>query len=410
MKKTAKTEDIKHAPKKVSEVTLGTTVIGCIVTLLIGFYVGLNWEGIFEGFKPYLGFKRTAGETLDLKPVQNLYSVLKENYDGNIDKDAVVEGAKKGMVEAVGDKYTTYMTADEATEYKNDLEGDIEQAGIGVSFAQREDYVRILRTLPDNPARRAGVLAGDIVFAIDDVEVWMESADYIGQKLRGADGSKIKLTVVRDREKLDFEMTREKINNVSADITYENDIAILSVYRFASDTGTLTKKLAEEAVSKNVKGIIVDLRNNGGGYVNAAKNMISLWVDGEKILTQKSRTFGDSSTLALRGSAILKDLKTVVLINGSTASSSEIVVGALKDYNKATIVGEKSYGKGVVQSMIEVGGGSILKVTSAHWYTPNGTGINEKGIEPDITVERTYEQINKNEDPQLDKAISLLTN
>lgn len=393
---------------KKTEVTLGTTVVGCIVTLLIGFYVGLNWEGIFEGFKPYLGFKKTAGESLDLKPVQNLYNVLKENYDGTIDKDAVIEGAKKGMVEAVGDKYTTYMTAEEAADYKKDLEGDIEQAGIGVSFAKREDYIRVLRTLPDNPARRAGVLAGDIIYAIDDVEVWMESADDIGTKLRGADGSKIKLTVVRDGEKLDFEMTREKINNVSADITYENDIAILSVYRFSSDTGDLVKKLAKEAVDKNVKGIVVDLRNNGGGYVNAARTMISLWVDGEKILTQKSRTFGDTTTLALRDNAILKDMKTVVLINGSTASSSEIVVGALKDYNKATIVGEKSYGKGVVQSMVDAGNGSILKVTSAHWYTPNGNGIDGTGIEPDEVVERTYEQINKNEDPQLDKALELL--
>jgi carboxyl-terminal processing protease len=300
------------------------------------------------------------------------------------------------------------MTKDEATDFKQDLEGDIEDAGIGISFAQREDYIRVLRTLPDNPARRAGVLAGDIIYAVDDVEIWMEDADTIGKKLRGAAGSKIKLTVVRDNKKLDFEMNREKINNVSADIFYEGDYAILSVYRFASDTGTLTKKLAQEAVDKGVKGIIVDLRNNGGGYVSAAKTMLSLWIDGEKILTQKSRTIGDTTTLAPRGSAILKDMKTVVLINGSTASASEIVVGALKDYNKATIVGEKSYGKGVVQSMIDLDNGSILKVTSAHWYTPNGTGINETGIEPDVVVERSYEQINKNEDPQLDKAKSLL--
>ena len=150
------------------------------------------------------------------------------------------------------------------------------------------------------------------------------------------------------------------------------------------------------------------MRNNGGGYVSAAKVMTSLWVDGEKVLTQKSRTFGNSDTFAPRGGAILKNMKTIVLINGSTASASEIVVGALKDYNKVTIVGEKSYGKGVVQSMLDVGDKAILKVTTAHWYTPNGNGINEKGIEPDVEVERTYEQINKNEDPQLDKAFSLL--
>ncbi len=400
MKKTEKTE-------KAITLTLGTTVFSVIIALFAGFYVGANWEGIFSNFGPYLGGKNQT-DTLELKPVQYLYTTLKENYDGDIDKNALVEGAKKGMIAAVGDKYTEYMTSDEASDYKNALEGDIEEAGVGVSLAVRENYTRVIRTLPDNPARKAGVLAGDIIYAIDDKEVWQESTDIIAQKLRGTAGSKFKLTVVRNNKKIDFELTREKINNVSADIEYKDNIAILSVYRFSTDTGALVKKLAKEASDKNVKGIIVDLRNNGGGYVNAAKEMLSLWIDGEKVLTQRSKTLNTTSIYASRGNAILKDMKTVVLINGSTASASEIVVGALKDYNKATIVGEKTYGKGVVQSMVDLDGGALLKVTSAHWYTPNDNGINGTGIEPDEKVERTYEQINKNIDPQLDKAFSLL--
>lgn len=400
MKKTEKTE-------KTITLTLGTTVFSVIIALFAGFYIGANWEGIFSNFGPYLGGK-TQTDTLELKPVQYLYTTLKENYDGDIDKNALVEGAKKGMIAAVGDKYTEYMTSDEASDYKNALEGDIEEAGVGVSLAVRENYTRVIRTLPDNPARKAGVLAGDIIYAIDDKEVWQESTDIIAQKLRGTAGSKFKLTVVRNNKKIDFELTREKINNVSADIEYKDNIAILSVYRFSTDTGALVKKLAKEASDKNVKGIIVDLRNNGGGYVNAAKEMLSLWIDGEKVLTQRSKTLNTTSIYASRGNAILKDMKTVVLINGSTASASEIVVGALKDYNKATIVGEKTYGKGVVQSMVDLDGGALLKVTSAHWYTPNDNGINGTGIEPDEKVERTYEQINKNIDPQLDKAFSIL--
>ncbi len=394
--------------KKITDVSISTTVAGCIITLILGFVVGLNWENIFENFKPYLGFKKTTSDALDLKPVQNLYSVLVENYDGNIDKSNLVEGAKKGMVAAVGDKYTEYMTANEASDYKSSLEGEIGEAGIGVSVAEREEYVRVLRTLPDNPARKAGILAGDIIYAIDDKEVWQESVEDIAKKLRGADGSKVKVTVVRDNKKKDFTLTREKINNVSADITYNKNVAILSVYRFSSDTGALVRKLAKEAKDKDVKGIIVDLRGNGGGYVSAAKEMASLWIDGETVLTQKSKTIGDSTVLAPRGNAILKDTKTIVLINGSTASASEIVVGTLKDYKKATIVGETSYGKGVMQTMVDVNGGGMLKVTTAHWYTPNGDGINEKGIEPDVKVELTYEQINKNIDTQLDKAKSLI--
>ena len=406
MKKTK--EKNSDSPKKISEVTLGTTVVGCLITLAVGFYVGLNWNNIFSGFGPYLGVKTSTADSIDMKPVQNLYATLKENYDGDLDKEKLVEGAKKGMVEAVGDKYTEYMTAEESTDYKKSLEGSIDEAGIGVSLALRENYTRVIRTLPDNPARKSGILAGDIIYAIDDKEVWAESTDIIAQKLRGSAGSKIKVTVVRNNKKLDFEMTREKINNVAADIDYQDDVAILYVYRFSKDTGTLVKNLAKQAKDRNVKGIIVDLRNNGGGYVNAAQTMLSLWIDGETILTQKTRGISDTKLYAPRGAAILKDTKTIVLINGSTASASEIVVGALKDYKKAIIVGEKSYGKGVVQNLIDLNNGSLLKVTSAHWYTPNGTGINETGIEPDEKVERTYEQINKNIDPQLDKAKSMI--
>ena len=399
---------MNKSPKKVTAVALSTTVIGCIITLGIGFYLGLNWEGVFKNFKPYLGFKTTSEEKLNLDSVQHLYSALKENYDGDLDKTKLIEGAKKGLVAATGDRYTEYMTASESTDYKKSLEGTIDDAGIGVSLSTRDGYTRVIRTLPDNPARRAGVLAGDIIYAVDDKEIWNETTDSIATKLRGQKGSKLKLTIVRGNQKLDFELTREVINNVSADISYDNNIAILSIYRFSKETGTLVRDLAEEAVNKNIKGIIIDLRNNGGGYVSAARDIISLWVDGEVAMKQKSRTIGDSSTLALHGIAILKEIKTVVLINHGTASASEILASALQDYKKATIVGEKSYGKGVMQTMLSVDGGGTLKVTSAHWYSPNGHGINESGIEPDEKIERTYEQINKDEDPQLDKAKSIL--
>lgn len=394
--------------RRPTEVTLSTTVFGSILALVVGYGIGLNWDNIWTSFKPYLGFKNDASDTLNLSSVQNLYNVLKENYDGDIDKNELIIGAKKGMVEALGDEYTQYMDSAEASDYKSALEGDIEEAGVGISFAKRENYVRVIRTLPDNPARKAGVLAGDIIYAINDEEVWNLDTDVIGQKLRGEAGSEVKLTVVRNNKKIDFTLVREEINNVSADIVYEDNIAVLSVYRFSKDTGTLVRKLANEAKGKNISGIIVDLRGNGGGYVNAARDMLGLWIDGENVVTQKSRTFGESRTIAPRGEAILKDMKTVVLINNGTASASEIVAGALKDYEKATIVGEKSYGKGVVQTMLSVDGANLLKVTTAHWYTPKGSTINKTGIEPDFVVERTYEQINKDEDPQLNKARELL--
>ena len=269
------------------------------------------------------------------------------------------------------------------------------------------DYVVITRTLPDNPARKAGVHAGDIIYAINDEEVWDKDADIIASKLRGTSGEKVKLTVARDRQKINFELVREKINNVSADISYQGKTAIISVYRFNEDTGNLVESFTKEFKNKGINKVILDLRNNGGGYVKAARDLLSLWLDGDKILTQKSTSTGQTITYAKRGEAILKDTKTVVLVNNATASASEIVAGALKEYHKATIVGVKTYGKGVVQTILELSGGSLLKVTTAHWYTPNDQTINKTGITPDIEIPRSYSDINSGKDPQMDKAKSL---
>ena len=190
-------------------------------------------------------------------------------------------------------------------------------------------------------------------------------------------------------------------------MTYQDKTAIISVYRFSEDTGTLVESFAKDFKKKGINKIILDLRNNGGGFVKAARDLLSLWLDGDKILIQKSTTSGQTITYAKRGEAVLKDTKTIVLVNNATASASEIVAGALKDYKKATIVGTKTYGKGVVQTMLELSGGALLKVTTAHWYTPDNQTINKTGISPDIEVERTYNDINSGKDPQLDKAKTL---
>ena len=202
-------------------------------------------------------------------------------------------------------------------------------------------------------------------------------------------------------------MKREAINNVSAYVEYDGSTAIITVTRFDNDTGKIVQGFAREFKDKGINKVILDLRGNGGGYVSAAQDLLSLWIDGDDILIQKSKHFGNSTTKASSGSAILKDMETVVLVNGSSASASEIVAGALQDYEKATIVGEKTYGKGVVQNLYDLSGGTVLKVTTAEWYTPLDRSINGEGITPDIEVERSYEDINAMRDPQLDKAKEL---
>lgn len=390
---------------KAKKISLSKGILFSTITLIIGIILGAN----SNNFSKYLGFPislSSSARTIDWSPLNEIYSRLSSNYDGEIDDKKIIEGAKKGLVASLGDIYTVYMDNEESAAFEDSLHGNV-GGGIGIEFGSRNGYPTILRTLPDNPARKAGLLAGDIIYKVNDEEIWAEDTDIIASKTRGEIGSEVKLTVIRDGKELEFTLKREEINNVSAYIEYSDKTAILTITRFDTDTGALVNKFAKELVSKECNKIILDLRNNGGGYVSAAKEILSLWINGEKILIQKSKNANDEITYANRNKAILSDIKTVVLINGSTASASEITAGALRDYEKATIVGEQSYGKGVVQNLYTTSTNTLLKVTTASWYTPSGVSINKEGIKPDIEVINTYEDINKLRDPQMDKAKSL---
>ena len=389
---------------KAKKVKLGSSIVGAFVALIIGVVLGVSWNN----YAPYLGGKLSANSNVSWNELNEVYNSLITNYDGDIDKSAIIDGAKHGLVEAVGDQYTVYMDKEETSDFNSLLHGDV-GAGVGIEMGLRDGYVRVLRTLPDNPAREAGVLAGDVIYKVDNEEVYTWSTEDIANKLRGAAGTEVELTVARDGEEKTFNLTRETINNVSAYVDYKkNNTAVVTITRFDNDTGTLVQSFANEILNKGTQKLILDLRGNGGGYVSAARDLLSLWLDGEKILIQKSKLSPtDDLTYSLKNKALFANLKTIVLVNGNTASASEIVAGALKDYNKATIVGETTFGKGVVQSMLNLSSGTTLKVTSAHWYTPNGNTINLTGIEPDHEVINTYDDINHSRDPQMDKALEI---
>lgn len=379
----------------------GAIVIGALLAVLGGI-IGANWRYIAAGLSGTGLIPVEIGASgVDWSSVDEVYSKIMSTYNGEVSAGTLLDGAKKGMAEALGDRYTSYMNASESEAFYDDLHGNV-GSGIGVEMGLRDGYVRVLRTLPDNPAREAGMLAGDIIYKVNGEEVWELSSDEIATKVRGEAGSEVTVTVVRDGKEIDFTMKRAEINNVSEYVTIDGDTAIITVVRFDNDTG---KKIQQEVSGfSGINKVILDLRGNGGGYVSAGVDLLSLWLDGEKVLTQKSRHQGDTETVTSKGKASLANTKTIVLVNGSTASASEIVAGALQDYGKATIVGENTYGKGVVQNLYQLSDGATLKVTTAEWYTPNDRSINGAGITPDVFVERTYEQINKMEDPQMDKA------
>ena len=395
-------EKVEWKEKKVS---LGNAIIVGAVVAFLSLIIGLNFNNWFGGFLPYLGVGGSTSEE-NWNALNEVYDKLQSTYNGEVEHKAVLEGAKKGLTNALGDKYTVYMDSEESSDFYDDLHGNV-GSGIGVEMGERDGYVRVLRTLPDNPARRAGILAGDIFYKVNGEEVYNLSTDEISKKVRGEAGTEVEVTVVRDGEEKTFKMKRETINNVSAYVEYDGHTAIVTLTRFDNDTGEKVQEFAKEFGKKGVNKVILDLRGNGGGYVAAAEDLLSLWIDGDTYLVQKSKHYGDSTSKTQSGKAILKDMKTIVLVNGSTASASEIVAGALQDYGKAKIVGETTYGKGVVQNMFNLSNGSTLKVTTAEWHTPNDRSINKDGIKPDVEVERSYEDINAMRDPQMDKAKSL---
>lgn len=392
---------------KPRKINLSTSIITSFIFLVVGFFVGSNWQFIITNFSPYIGFRKSEQANWD--SLNEIYTELKSFYDGEVTEENALTGAKRGIAAALDDPYTTYLTAKEGNEFLSDLNGEINEAGVGMELTFRNNHTVVVRTLPDNPARKAGIKPGDRIMKIGDENVDGKTTEDVAKKLRGKAGDKVKVEILRGADTLTFEMTREKINNVSADISYSDKTAIISVYRFAEDTGSLVRKLAEQAKAKQVDKVILDLRNNGGGYVSAAGEMLSLWLNGgDKYMIEKSIHNDDKTDYVPRGkNPIFKDIKTIVLINRSTASASEIVAGALKDYQKATIVGMTSFGKGVMQTMLNLSDGGKLKVTTAHWYTPNGSSINKTGIKPDVEIDRTVQDITEDKDPQLDKAKSL---
>lgn len=384
------------------KVNLSTTIVSCAVTLAIGLLIGVNFEKLSGQASNVLSGK----STIDFSELNDVYDTLADNFDGSIDKSKIIEGAKRGLVDAVGDPYTYYMTASEYSDFTSDLNGDV-GAGIGVEIGLRENFVKVLRTTKDNPARKAGVLAGDIIYKVNDEDVTSLDTEGVAKKLRGAAGTEVKLTVVRDNEEKEFTLVRETINNESVYVEYRGKAAIMTISRFDEKTGELAEKLAKELKDKGCDKIILDLRGNGGGYVDAAVYTASLWLDGVTVTDAKSsnNTSYNRTYTAKTGRAILKGMKTIVLVNGSTASAAEILTGALKDNNLATVLGEKTYGKGCMQALEPINNGDVLRVTIANWYTPNGANISKEGIKPDKVVERSYEQINKDIDPQLDAAL-----
>ena len=372
-----------------------------VIVAIVSFVAGARSDALFANVASVFGV-RTSNKTIDLSSVQKTYQELIANYDGKLDTQKLIYGANRGLVEAAGDPHTAYMDPDETKEFDKSLSGQI-GGGIGAEIGLRNNKPTIIKPLENSPAQKAGIKAGEAIVKVNDEASSDWSVEKVVGKIRGEVGTSVKLTLLSGGQTREVSVVRQNIVSPAVESEIDGEIGILKVNRFGDDTVSLSRKYASEFVEKGVKKVILDLRNNPGGTVGAAQGLLGIWLDNQIAMTER-RGSEIVKTLRTTGTPILGNIKTVVLINGNSASASEITAGALREYGKATLVGQKSYGKGSVQIVLGLPGGSQMKVTEARWYTPKGKNIDKTGIEPDVKVDLSSDDVNNNVDPQMDKA------
>lgn len=387
-----------------------TTLVVFIVLAFSGvFLLGIN---IGNGRINFKSNKNLTGlpAKLDYSSVDELYSALKSNYYESLSEKQILDGIKHGLASSTNDPYTEYFTAQEAADFNNEINQSI--TGIGAQLGKDSNgNINIIAPILGSPAAAAGIQSQDVIESINGVTTSGMSVDEAVSKIRGKAGTKVDLVLLRNGQSIKVTITRAQINipSVTSKIL-DGNIGYIQISTFADDTTDLVKNAADNLKKNNVKGVILDLRNDPGGLVDAAVNVSSLWLpSSDQVLTER-RGGVTIKSYDSYGTMTLANIPTVVLINSGSASASEITTAALRDNNAAYVIGQKSYGKGVVQQLINLQDGSQLKVTVASWYRPNGQNINKKGITPDKTVTPTQQDLDSGNDTQLNAALSYLGN
>lgn len=392
-----------------------------LVILLAGSFYGGFWYG--KNSRPSIEkvsgvFNKETGKpnSIDFSLFWDSWSQIEEKFVNRsaLDYQKMVYGAIDGMVKSLGDPYTAFFPPVESKKFSEDIKGSFD--GIGAEIGIRKDILTVISPLEGSPAKKAGLLAGDKILKIDDKFTADLNVDEAVNLIRGPKGTQVILTIQRDgwSDAKEYKITRDVINVPI--LKYEikdiepggKKIVYIQLYEFTENAASEFTKKVNEILNSNAEGIILDLRGNPGGYLEVAVNIASWFVDGGKLVVSEDFGNGKKNEHTSYGYKKLASYPTVVLIDQGSASASEILAGALRDDNGIKLVGEKSFGKGSVQELENLRGGTSLKVTVAKWLTPSGHSIMEQGLEPDIQVGRTQEDVDAGRDPQLDKALELL--
>ncbi len=411
------------AEKKNRKLMNRVFVIGFIILFSVGsFLFGLEKgkkEGAQEGAAKVLPIDQTIIlnkdkkiDTLDFSLFWRTWDLLKEKYvdSQKLDAQKLMYGAIKGMLAATGDPYTNFFDPEENKKFNEDITGSFE--GIGAELGVKGGILTVIAPLEGTPAEKAGLRAGDKIIKIEDKITSDLSIDQAVDMLHGKKGTDVHITIMREGEQdtREITITRDVINVKSVKFEMKGDgIAYVKISKFGDTTFREFGEALRQIKENNPKGIILDLRNDPGGYLETAVQIGSKMLPKGNVVVIEEDKNKEQNKLLSRGGDELSPIKTVVMINEGSASAAEILAGALKENREnVTLVGKKSYGKGSVQELVNLSGGTAMKVTVAKWLTPKGNQINEKGISPDIEVDLTTDDYNNNRDPQLDKALEIL--
>ncbi len=356
--------------------------------------------------------KEAQDKTIDFSLFWKVWGILKDKYvdRGKLDAHALFYGAIDGMLAATDDPYTTFFDPKENKEFQEDISGTFE--GIGAEMGIKNDILTIIAPLEGMPAEKAGLMAGDRILKINGETTVNMSLEEAVSKIRGARGTEVKLIIFRNGDEESREIIVKRDVILVKSVRFEmkgNDMAYIRVNRFGDDTEKEFRSAVRQALDKKAGGLILDMRNNPGGFLETSIELASMMLPAGTLVVMEENAAGERKELKARGGDALSGIPTIVLINEGSASASEILAGALKDNrDNVTLVGKKSFGKGSVQELIPVGRDTSVKITVARWLTPAGDQINNVGITPDIEIGLTRDDLDNSRDPQLDKALEIL--
>lgn len=396
--------------------TLGYIVISLIIisgVLGLGIYIGYSHRPEIDKISYLINKNPQTETTADFSSFWKAWNTLNEKsiYAKNINDQDRVWGSIQGLASSLGDPYTVFFPPKENKSFNEDIMGSF--GGIGAEIGVKDGILTVIAPLKDTPAWKSGIKSGDKIMKINKINTNDMTVDQAIDLIRGPENTTVSMTILRtgEKETREFVITRQKIEIPTIDTEIREDgIFIISLYSFSENSDRLFKEAILKFIDSKSKKLILDLRGNPGGYLSSAVNIGSWFIDEGKVIL--SEDFGDNRKPIVYRShgprVFNENLSFVVLVDGGSASASEILAGALKEHGIATLVGEKTYGKGSVQELVKITEDTSLKITVANWLTPNGVSISKEGLEPDIKIPITLKDYENKKDPQLEKAVEIL--